>query len=173
MRFTPAAVALSLALAVTSSVTYSQQPEHAVNPQSAALVSAGETAQKSGDLDGAAGFFESALAVDPANRNAFIALAKVAQAQNLPGKAIRLYREALELNPDDRIALAGQGAAMVQRGAVEKARVNLAKLETLCKTGCNELQTLNSAIDKGPPQTVLSAEAVTPKPVATEATETP
>ena len=173
MRFTPAALALSLAFAVTSSVTYSQQPGHVVDPKSAALVQAGEQAQKSGDLEGAQGLYESALAVDPANTNAYIALGQVAQAQNLPGKAIRFYREALETQPNDRLALARQGEAMVQRGAVEKARLNLARLEALCKTGCSELQQLNQAIDKGPPQMVLSAEAVTPKPVVSESTDTP
>lgn len=165
MRYSPAAFVLSLAFAITSSAALTQETEREISPESIALVNAGEQAQKSGDLETAAGLYESALAVDPANRNAYIALAQVAQAQDLPGKAIRLYREALELNPNDRAALAGQGEALVQRGAVEKARVNLARLETLCRGSCSEITQLNAAIAKGPPQTVVSAEAVTPEPV--------
>ncbi|WP_164114371.1 tetratricopeptide repeat protein [Sphingorhabdus sp. Alg239-R122] len=173
MRYSPAALALSLAFAVTSSATYSQQSEREVDPKSVTLVEAGEAAQNAGDLMAAADLYESALAIDPGNRNAFIALAKIAQEQKLPGKAIRLYREALEINPNDRVALAGQGQAMVQRGAVEKARENLARLESICRTDCAEVAQLSATIDQGPPSKVLSAEAVTPEPVIGEASETP
>ena len=173
MRFTPAAVALSLALVVTSSVSFSQQPERPVNPQSIALMAAAEGAQANGELNEAADLFEAALAVDPANKTAFIGLAEVARAQDLPGKAIRLYREALEINPDDKVALAGQGEALIQRGAVEKARLNLARLENICRMGCAEISELNAALEKGPPERVVSAEAIMVEPVVGEATEQP
>ncbi len=173
MRYSPAALALALAFAVSSSATFSQQTERDIDPQSIALVDAGKEAQNSGDLMMAADFYESALALDPANAAAFVALAKVAQEQKLPGKAIRLYREALELNPNDKMALAGQGEAMVQRGAVEKARENLVQLENICRSGCTEISQLNAAIAKGPPLKVQSAEAVTPEVVAGETKETP
>ncbi len=173
MRFTPAALALSLALAMTSSASLGQQSERAIDPQSSALVMAGRQASEAGNLEEAAGLYEAALAVDPANRNAFIALAQVAQAQDLPGKAIRLYREALELNPNDRMALSGQGEALVQRGAVEKARLNLARLENICRNACAEIGELKAALEKGPPARVVSAEAITPDPIVGDSTERP
>lgn len=173
MRFAPAAVALSLLLATVSSTGIGQPVRYAVNPASQALVDEGSRVQQAGDLDEAIGLYEAALAVDPGNRTAYIALAQVASAQNLPGKAIRFYREALRLDPNDVSALAGQGEAMVQRGAVEKARRNLVRIEALCTSDCTEAGRLTSAIDKAAARPVLSAEAVASTPTVTPVTEQP
>ena len=75
---------------------------------------------------------ETALAVDPKNRAAFIAMARVAIKQKLYGQAIRLTNKALTLEPTDRDALAVQGEAMVELGALPRAKDNLAKLQKLC-----------------------------------------
>src|SRR3546814_12832617 len=64
-------------------------------------------------------------------RRAYILLGKVAQAQELPGKAIGLYGQALALEPNDLAALEAQGGAMVQRGAVKRAEANLERIRTL------------------------------------------
>nr|WP_245991675.1 tetratricopeptide repeat protein [Blastomonas fulva] len=101
------------------------------------------------------------------------ALAQVASAQGLPGKAIRFYREALRLDPNDVAALAGQGEAMVQRGAVEKARRNLLRIEAICTTGCTETNRLITAIDQAAAKPVLSAEAVASTPTVAPVTEQP
>ena len=77
---------------------------------------------------------ETALAVDPRNRAAFIAMARVAIKQKLYGQAIRLTNKALALEPTDRDALAVQGEAMVELGALPRAKENLAKLQKLCAT---------------------------------------
>lgn len=169
MRFTPAACALALAFATVSSGVQGQRPDHEIDARSTALLQQGAAAQKAGDLNGAIGLYESALAVDPRNRAAFIALGQVARAQGLPGKAIRYYREALALEPNDVAALAGQGEAMVQRGAVEKAKDNLARIRKLCDAACAPGAQLSSAIAKGPPPQVQSAQAtVTVPPVGKE-----
>lgn len=173
MRFTPAAVALSLLLATVSSTGIGQPVRYAVNPASQALVDEGASVQKTGKLDEAIGLYEAALAVDPGNRTAYIALAQVASAQGLPGKAIRFYREALRLDPNDVAALAGQGEAMVQRGAVEKARRNLVRIEAICTTGCTETNRLITAIDQAAAKPVLSAEAVASTPTVAPVTEQP
>ncbi len=172
MRFTPAALALSIALAVTSSASFSQQPERAINPQSIALTTAAESAQRTGDLNEAADLFEAALAVDPANRNAFIGLAEVARARIFPAEAIRLYREALELNPiQGGIGRARRSPCPAR--SHRKGALNLARLENVCGTGCAEISELNAALEKGPPARVVSAEAITPEPVVGEITEQP
>ncbi len=173
MRFTPAAVALSLLLATVSSTGTGQPVRYAVNPASQALVDEGSSVQQAGKLDEAIGLYEAALAVDPGNRTAYIALAQVASAQGLPGKAIRFYREALRLDPNDVAALAGQGEAMVQRGAVEKARRNLVRIEAICTTGCTETNRLITAIDQAAAKPVLSAEAVASTPTVAPVTEQP
>lgn len=164
MRFSPVAVALSLSLAVVSSTSLGQRPDDQINPRSVALVQQAEAARRAGNLSGANDLLETALAVDPRNRGAFIALAGVARQQELPGKAIRLYREALALEPNDTNALAGQGEAMVQKGAVERARANLARIKTLCKADCPPATTLAAAIQKGPPPVVVTAQAATVVP---------
>ena len=165
MRFSGPAIALAAVMAVASSMGSGQKPDDQINPRSIALMQAGETARRAGDLSGAADLIETALAVDPRNRAAFVALGRVAQAQQLPGKAIRLYREALVLEPNDVAALAGQGEAMVQKGAVERAKVNLTRIRTLCKAApCAPATTLAAAIAKGPPPAVVTAQATTVVP---------
>lgn len=164
MRFSPFAIVLSLTLAVVSSAGQGQKPDDQINPRSLALLQQGEAARRAGNFPAANDALETALAVDPRNRAAFIALAAVARQQDLPGKAIRFYREALTLEPNDTAALAGQGEAMVQKGAVERARVNLARIKTLCKVECSPATTLAAAIQKGPPPAVVTAQATTVVP---------
>jgi Tfp pilus assembly protein PilF len=164
MRITPAAAALALMLATVSSSSFSAKPDNQIDPRSTALLAQADTARKAGNLSGAQDLLETALAVDPRNRAAFVLAGRVAAAQNLPGKAIRFYREALALDPNDVSALAGQGEAMVQKGAVERAKVNLARITQLCKTACPAGTQLSAAIDKGPPVAVAMAQATTKVP---------
>ncbi|WP_340315961.1 tetratricopeptide repeat protein [Rhizorhabdus argentea] len=158
MRFSPVAVALSLTLLAVSSGVNGQKADDEINPKSMALLAEGQTALKAGNLAAANDALETALAVDPRNRAAFVSLGRVAQAQQLPGKAIRMYFEALSLEPNDVNALSAQGEAMVQKGAVERARANLARVKTLCKSECAPAMQLAAAIAKGPPAPVLAAQ---------------
>jgi Tfp pilus assembly protein PilF len=158
MRFSPMAVALSLTLLAVSSGVNGQRADDQINPKSMALLAEGQAQLRGGNLTAANDALETALAVDPRNRAAFIALGHVAQAQALPGKAIGLYFEALSLDPNDVTALSAQGEAMVQKGAVERARANLARVKTLCKAECASATQLAAAIAKGPPPTVVAAQ---------------
>ena len=169
MRFSPPAIALSLALLTVASVSHSQRPDAQVEPRSVALTAEGVALASAQKYDDAINAFESALAVDPRNRTAFVQLAHVAQKQGLPGKAIRFYREALLIEPNDVGALAGQGDALIQKGAVAKARENLARIKQLCVATCAEQDKLAAAIARGPAVPVIAAQAVQPKPVVTEA----
>lgn len=164
MRFSPAAIALSLVLATVSSVSFGQSADIDIKERSIIFMNKGEAAQNAGDLDLATDLYETALAVDPRNGSAFIALAQIARAQQLPGKAIRLYREALILDPNNLDALAGQGEALVQRGAVEKAKINLSRIQTLCRTKCPQTAVLETSIETAEAKPVMSAQAVTPVP---------
>jgi len=164
MRFSPAALALAATLACVSSSGIGQKPDREVDPRSVALVRQGEALRQAGKLAEAQDMLETALALDPRNRAAYVALGRNATAQNLPGKAVRFYRDALTLDPNDTTALAGQGAAMVQKGAVERAKVNLARINQLCKTACPPSAELAAAIQKGPPPTVVTAQANTTVP---------
>lgn len=172
MRYTPVAAAIGLALLTVSSVGHGQRPDDQIDARSLALMEQGIAAQRASNWDAATDALESSLVVDPRNRRAFIHLAEVAKARGLQGKSIRLYREALALEPNDLSALAGQGDAMVAKGAVEKARENLARIRTLCTGACTEATTLAAVIAKGPPPAVVAAQAVAPTPSVTE-TEKP
>jgi len=153
MRFAPLALAATLATVSLSASLHGQRPDDQIDARSLQLLADGRAQRAAGNLDGATDTLETAVAVDPRNRAAFTVLAEVAETRGLPGKAIRLYREALMLEPSDRGALAGQGEALVAKGAMAQARENLAKLKTLCKGACPEATTLAGAIAKGPPVT--------------------
>jgi hypothetical protein len=77
------------------------------------------------------------------------------------GSAIRHYRDAMRLDPNDRAAIKGEGKALLAKGAVTQAKADLAKLQKLCKGACPEAQQLASAIAKGPPATALASQVDT------------
>lgn len=165
MRFTPAAVSLAVLLAVTSSVSLGQKPA-SIDPRSLQWSERGVTAFAAGNLDGATDAFETSLVLDPRNRNAFVGLAQVAEAQKLPGKAIRYYDEALSFDPKDVTTLRAQGLAMLEKGALESARGNLARIKENCKGRCEAADQLASAIATrgvAPPRIVASSD-LTPVP---------
>ena len=166
MRLTPIALSVALAVATMASAGHGQRPDDQIDPRSMALLQQAQALTAAGQYSQATDLLETALVVDPRNRAAYVALARVAQGQKLPGKAIRLYAEALKLEPNDVTALAGQGEALVQRGAIERAKRNLEKLRTACKGPCPQATTLAAVIAKGPPPEVMTAQAP-PAPATT------
>ena len=158
MRLTPIALSVALAAATMASTGYGQRPDDQIDPRSAALVDQAAQLSAANQASQAVDLLETALAVDPRNRAAYIALGRIAQAERLPGKAIRLYSQALRLEPNDVNALGGQGEAYVQRGAIERARANLTRLRSLCGQTCPQATQLAAAIDRGPPADVLAAQ---------------
>lgn len=173
MRYSPVALTMALALACVSSGVMAQKPDDQINALSVAMVRKGESALAAKDYQKAIDNLETALAVDPRNRQAYIALGKVAQAENLPGKAIGLYGQALAMEPNDLTALEAQGEAMVQRGAVKRAETNLQRIRTLCKSECSPAQRLASVIAKGPPPAVVTAQTATVAPAPAQEAKPP
>ena len=171
MRVSFLALSAGLILASLPTASDAQRADNDVLPTSVALQQQGEAAQHQGDLDAAVGYYESALAADPRNRSAIIALAQVARAQGLPGKAVGLYREALLLEPNDVTALAGQGEALADKGAIAVAREKLADAQRVCKGTCPQVAALEKTIAAaGDAKRVVAAEAIAPKPVVTTTT---
>lgn len=150
MRPLPRAVLISLAAALVAAPVAGQQPDSQVSPRSLELLKQGEAHLAAGRFVEADDSLETALAVDPRNRAAFIALAKVAQRQKLFGQAIRFTNKALALEPNDVTAIALQGEAMMGLGAVARAKENLARLQKLCPNGCPQATELSAAISRGP-----------------------
>jgi len=166
MRYTPAALALSLLLAVSSSYSYGAQ--QAADPRAAALVAQGRSAMAAGEVQEATSAFEAALAIDPAYTPIYLDLAEAARRDGMQGKAIHYYRTALARDPENLAAISGEGAALIEKGAVEKARRNLARLEAICGRKCDETMALAAALERVPAAPVLTAEAVTPETVVTQ-----
>jgi len=160
MRYAPVALALSLVIGVTGSMGVAKNSAPA-DPRVATLLKEGRAALARGDASGATDHFETALVIDPANNAALLGLADAARRDGLQGKAIHYYREVLSREPNNVVAISGEGGAMVEKGALEKARRNLSRLEGLCGKGCAETAELSAAIARGPAPKVVSAEAVT------------
>ena len=139
-----------------------QRTDDQILPRSAELQKQARQAVAAGKLEQAEDLLETALAVDPRNRGAFVDIARVAEKQHLFGKAIRMTNKALALEPNDPDAIAVQGEAMVELGAIARAQANLQKLQTICKGGCPQIAQLSGAISRGP--TVAAAKVpVSPK----------
>jgi tetratricopeptide (TPR) repeat protein len=140
-----------------------QRPDDQIQPKSVELMHQGKALLSAGKLEDAQNALETALAVDPRNRWAYVDLARVAEKQHLFGKAIRMTEKALVMEPNDPDAIAVQGEAMVEMGATARAQENLQKLQSICGAkGCPQVAQLSAAISRGP--TVASAKAPeTPK----------
>ncbi len=167
MRYTPIAVALSLLAGVTSSVGYSA-PSDQLDPRASSLLEQGRAELAAGRTDAAVDAFEAALTVQPGSVSVLVNLAEATRRQGMQGKALHYYREALAEDPRNVQAISGEGAALAEKGAVEKARRNLARLKSLCGENCEAVKELSAAIAKGPTPRVLTAEAVKPNPVVSE-----
>lgn len=167
MRYTPAAVALSLVVGLTASVIQSAPPQP-LTQRAAALVAEGQAELAAGRTDSAIDAFEAALVLQPGAPVIYLQLAEATRRQGMQGKALHYYREALESDPQNPMALAGEGEAYVEKGAVERARRNLARLQGLCGDNCEATRQLAQAIARGPAPKIVTAEAVTPKPDVSE-----
>ena len=150
MRLSPLVLVFGLAASSLAVPVIGQKPDDQIAPRSVELLKQGEAALAAGRLIEADDALETALAVDPRNRPAFVAMAKVAMKQKLYGQAIRLTNKALSLEPTDKDALAVQGSAMVELGASARAKDVLAKLQKLCTAGCPQAAELSGAIARGP-----------------------
>jgi len=140
----------SVGAAMLAAPLASQKPDDQIHPRSVELMRQGERLLTAGKFVEADDALEASLAVDPRNRTAFVVMGRVAQKQRLFGQAIRFTNKALALEPRDLDALAVQGEAMVELGALPRARDNLAKLQKLCPGGCKQLAALSAAINRGP-----------------------
>ncbi len=157
MRFAPAAAALSLMFAVTASVGHADAGDP--DPRAAMLIAEGRAALAAGEPQDAIDAYEAALAVDPSYTPIFIELAEAARVEGMQGKAIRYYRETLTRDPGNLAAISGEGEALVEKGALEKAKQNLAKLESLCGTTCPETVALQSTITRGVPPRMAAGDS--------------
>ena len=128
-----------------------QRSDDQIQPKSVQLMHQGEALMAAAKLEDAENALETALAVDPRNRWAYIDIARVAEKQHLFGKAVRMTDKALLIEPNDPDAIAVQGEAMVEMGAIARAQQNLQKLQQICGAkSCPQVAQLSAAISRGP-----------------------
>lgn len=185
MRFTPVTLALAVVLSVTASSGISKQNAGMGAPATAQLnrlsvewLGKGDAARKAGDLSSANDAYESALAADPRNIAAYMALAEIARAQGLQGKAIRFYGEVLQIAPNNVNALGGQGQALAEKGAIAQAQDILTRIKPLCRGECKATSLLSATIkdqsDARAAAALLAAkDAASSKPDSAAATPKP
>lgn len=135
--------------------TAQKRSDDQIAPKSIELMQQARSLSAAGKYEDAQTALEASLAVDPRNRAAYVEAARVAEKQKLFGKAIRFSNKALSMEPNDIDALAVQGEAMVELGAIARAKDNLAKIKTICTKGCPQASLLAGVIGRGP--TVASA----------------
>ena len=161
MRFLVPVLAASVVVLACSGPVVAQKADDQIAPKSVELQKQGESFLTAGKFEQAEDALEASLAVDPRNRWAFVDLARVAEKQQLFGKAVRMANKALLLEPNDPDAIAVQGEAMVELGATARAQANLQKLQTVCSKGCPQLAQLSAAISRGP---TVAANKAPPSP---------
>lgn len=158
MRSLPGLLFIGFGALALAAPVAGQRADDQIMPKSVQLQHQARDLMSTGKLAQAEDLLETALAVDPRNRSAFVDIARVAEKQHLFGKAIRMTNKALLLEPNDADAIAVQGEAMVEMGATARAQANLQKLQTICGAkGCSQVAQLSAAITRGP--TVASAKA--------------
>lgn len=173
MRFAPVSLVLAGLAAVTASAGHSAAPE-VLDPRALALQGQGRVAMAAGDYDRATDGFEAALAIAPGSAGLVMDLAEVARREAMPGKALHYYRAVLERDPSNLEALSGEGQALAQKGALDKAKRNLARLESICGDGCAPTRTLAAAINSAQAPAVAQAQPpVQPKVMGADATQPP
>ena len=163
MSFLPRFLLAGIAATALAAPVASQRADDQILPRSVELQRQARDLIAAGKLEGAEDLLETALAVDPRNRGAYVDIARVAEKQHLFGKAILMTNKALLLEPNDADAIAVQGEAMVEMGATARAQANLQKLQMICGAkACPQIAQLSTAISRGP--TVASAKVPeTPK----------
>jgi len=69
----------------------------------------------------------------------------------------------LARDPENLFAIAGEGAALAEKGATEKARRDLARLESMCGANCPATRQLASVIDRQAAQAATPAKTLADK----------
>ena|SRR4051794_13072607 len=157
MQSLPRLLLVGFAALTLAAPVASQRSDDQILPKSVELDQQARQLISAGKLEQAEDALETALAIDPRNRAAFVDMGRVAEKQHLFGKAIRMTNKALEMEPNDPNAIAIQGVAMVEMGATARAQANLQKLQTICGgKACPQIAELSAAITRGP--TVASAK---------------
>lgn len=105
--------------------------------------------------------YEAAALADPTSPAPYVGMARTYEALGMQGKALRYYREALDLNPNDVSVLESQAMLMIAKGNTEKAQASLARMKKLCaKTACPSVGRVDAALAKAGTKTSMNTSVV-------------
>jgi len=91
--------------------------------------------------------FESALVADPSSVDALIAIGDTYDVIDRRDRSLRYYRQALQIEPNNRAALTAEALALIADGDRSGAEDNLERLRRICgEAGCAEIDRLEQAL---------------------------
>ena len=99
-----------------------------------------------GELEKATEQLRKVVDEDKSNADAWNLLGYSWRKLNENRKSKKSYARALKLDPNHKGALEYQGELFIKLGERDKANDNLARLKTLCPSGCEELDNLSRAL---------------------------
>lgn len=91
--------------------------------------------------------FESALVANPGSVDALIALGDAYHAIRRGDRSLRYYRQALRIEPNNRMALKAEALALIADDDLAGAEENLDRLRRICgEVGCSEIAQIERAL---------------------------
>jgi Tfp pilus assembly protein PilF len=124
------------------------------------LITRAQAAAAQSKPNDALDLYEAALAADPTNIAAYVGLGRSYETIGMQGRALRYYRLALDINPNDLTVLEAQALGMIAKGAPTKAQVPLDRIRKLCPKGCPSLARVDAAFAKSVQKTGANSVVV-------------
>lgn len=106
----------------------------------------GVKAVQARDFERALPLFEKVTRAEPRNADAWNYLGFSQRQLRHFDQSLAAYQKALALNPNHRGAIEYLGELYLDLGEPDKAREQLAKLQSLCPKGCSEFDDLSKAV---------------------------
>ena len=150
-RFSILAIALAAAAFAPPALAMGSDPAPAPKPPAAKSDSGytdAEKAVKAKQYEQAIKMLEQVVAKEPKNVDALNYLAYSHRELGRHDISLSYYQTALGLNPNHRGANEYLGQLYLKMGKTKEAQAQLAKLQKLCGRGCEEYESLRSAIAK-------------------------
>ncbi len=147
MRHSLVFLVLSAAALLAAGPSTTTAAAEAPAQTSATLMDKGVVELEGENYAGAIRLFEQAATADPRNALAFSYLGRGYDAVGDTTKAYKFYGIALDIDPDEVMALSWSGRVDVLSDNLDLAGEKLARLERVCGAACGEYRSLKRAID--------------------------
>jgi Flp pilus assembly protein TadD len=140
------AVVFAVALAPVAMAAGSPSTSRPPAAQKAQASDLGVKAVQARDYQRALTLLQKVVQAEPRNADAWNYIGFSHRHLRQFDQSLAAYQKALALNPNHRGAIEYLGELYLDLGDVDKAREQLAKLQSLCPTGCPEHDDLSKAV---------------------------